>query len=87
MSYSFLGYYDSPEQTEPAYDPPYDPPHDGPCLVCLEPLAPPVKTVNLMRQDRADGRSWFYRAHKTCYEADPASADQTALAMIDGVVQ
>lgn len=74
----YLGFYSSPGQTEPAYDPP----HNGPCIACNIPLNIPVKTVSLMPED-ADGRSYFYRAHKSCYETNPKAADAIAMEMIE----
>lgn len=66
-----VGYYADASQTAPTYDP-------GllvDCPFCSQPLdypKTPIKTISLMRADRidrADGRSYFYRAHKSCYES------------------
>lgn len=58
-----IGYFTSPDQTEPAFDPP----HDSPCLVCDKPLLPDdVRTISIMLAEGADERSFFYRIHRTC---------------------
>jgi hypothetical protein len=74
-----IGFFDHPDQTEPTYDPP----HDGPCIVCGNQLSIPVMTISLMRADNPLARSYFYRAHKICYEADPEKADALALDLIE----
>jgi hypothetical protein len=65
MSHPLLGYFDSPEQTTPAYDPGWN---ETPCLVCMRPLGGPdqIRTTSVMLYDRSDGRSWFYRVHRAC---------------------
>ena len=70
---SIFGYFERPEQTTPTFDP-------GPsalCPFCLRALAMPVKTISLMKP--GDARSYFYRAHKACYE----TADDRAIAEIE----
>ena len=69
-----FGYYDSPEQIKPAFDP-------GlvvSCPFCLAKLELPVKTISLMAEN--DDRSYFYRAHKNCYEA----ASEISIQEIEG---
>lgn len=63
-----FGYFDAPEQEAPAFDPGLD----VPCAYCLKPLSRPMRAISLMKP--GDGRSYFYRAHKDCY--DHASADE-----------
>lgn len=77
----YLGWFDNDSQTEPAYNPPIN----GPCIVCDEPLHPPIKSISLMPiEGAADGRSYFYRVHRACYEAAPKAADEMAMNMIEG---
>jgi hypothetical protein len=59
----YFGYFDSPEQTKPSYDPGLE----TDCIICREKLSPPLKTISLMREDREDNRSYFYRVHAGCY--------------------
>lgn len=62
---NLFGYFDSPEQTTPAYDPGVE----IDCPLCSKPLdLSNMVTISLMRQDRIDNRSYFYRLHKTCRE-------------------
>jgi hypothetical protein len=61
--HELVGYFDSPEQTEPAHDPGLE----VPCVVCWEPLAAPMVTLSLMWADRSGDKSLFYRAHKDCW--------------------
>ncbi|MBW4469280.1 MAG: hypothetical protein KME45_03350 [Stenomitos rutilans HA7619-LM2] len=75
----YFGYFDRPNQDAPTYDPGMA---GGKCLLCGNPLARPVKTISLMRD--GDSRSYFYRAHKACYEgADAATITQYESALID----
>lgn len=63
---NIFGYFEMAGQIEPAFDP-------GPevlCPYCTKQLGKPLKTISLMRP--GSGKSYFYRAHKDCYEkADP----------------
>ena len=61
-----LGWFDDPSQTEPAHEPGLD----VPCPVCGGTLndGQPRKTMSLMLCEGPD-RSYFYRAHKKCWEA------------------
>lgn len=60
----WFGYYDSPEQTSPAYDPG----ESAPCLICGEPwTTDTVRTISIAGVT-AD-RSWFYRIHRACDDA------------------
>lgn len=60
-----IGYYDDPSQATPTYNPGLN----VPCVICFKPLSAPMKTISLMMP--GDHRSYFYRAHKACYEALP----------------
>jgi hypothetical protein len=62
QEHPLLGYYDSAEQTEATFNPGLN----VPCVVCYKPLCAPLKTISLMKP--GSGRSYFYRAHKACYE-------------------
>jgi len=73
-----LGFFDYPEQEEPTYDPP----HDGPCFGCGQPLTHPMKTISLAPTVELP-RSYFYRAHAICYEADPTGLDEKAMRIIE----
>ena len=57
-----IGYFDSPELKEAAYDPGIEGVN---CLVCMKPLALPVVTISVMAYYRR-GYSFFYRLHKAC---------------------
>lgn len=76
------GWFDDPWQTEPSYDPP----HDAPCLFCGKPVAPDdVRTHSLMYAGPVYAkRSYFYRTHRTCADADPTctAMDDVVLDMI-----
>jgi len=69
---NIFGYFDSPEQTSPAFDPGYQ----VSCPFCDKPLGDRsgIVATSLMRQDRIDNRSYFYRSHRTC--RDWATDDQ-----------
>jgi hypothetical protein len=84
---SIYGYFDSPDQTVPVYDPGLD----VPCPVCMWPVGGhtpdhPIMTISVMVEsdDRfpRDARSYFYRIHKSCYEA--ISEEQRS--MLDSVI-
>ncbi len=69
------GWYNAADTTSPEYDPP----HDAACPCCGAPLkSDDVRTISLMWANRRDGRSYFYRAHRTCHEA-LTEAEQNAL--------
>jgi hypothetical protein len=57
-----LGYYDRADQKEPTFNPG----PDVPCVICYKPLCAPMKTISLLKPGAS--RSYFYRAHKACYE-------------------
>lgn len=65
---SIVGYFDSPADESPCFDPGIG----VPCPFCLLPLASPLKTISLCVP--GSSRSYFYRAHKACYEG--ASPDE-----------
>lgn len=48
--------------------PVHDPGMEGKCPVCGKTLSRPVKTISLMPVAR-NGRSYFFRAHKSCWES------------------
>lgn len=64
------GWFDDPDQKEPTYEPP----HDAPCPYCFAPVtADDVRTHSLMWIGPVYAkRSYFYRTHRTCDEADEA---------------
>ena len=59
-----FGWFDSSDQTVPAHDPGLK----APCPVCAKELAAPMKTISLMTVDTGSDRSYFFRAHKQCWE-------------------
>ena len=74
---TFYGWFDDPGQTAPTYEPP----RDAPCLFCGFPVrADDVRTHSLMYRGGYGPRSYFYRTHRTC-----ADADETNTAM-DGFI-
>ena len=69
------GYFDNVNQTTPAYDPGLS----VPCLICEKVLSvDDIRTVSLMIPN--DGRSYFYRVHKSCHEP----LDEQARVALDG---
>jgi hypothetical protein len=69
---SFYGWLDDPEQREPTYEPP----RDAPCLFCGNQIhAGDVRTHSLMYQGEYAARSYFYRTHRSCAEADPTNTE------------
>lgn len=63
---NIFGYYDHPDQTEPAYDPGMQ----VPCPICFNPVENPdtsesIVTVSIMATD--SDRAYFYRMHKRCF--------------------
>ena len=73
-----FGFFDKSDQVKPAFDPGLD----VPCPFCLGTLERPLKTISLMLP--GDARSFFYRAHKACYDdATPEATSQIESAQID----
>jgi len=58
-----FGWFDNPLSETPDHDPGMD----GICPVCANKLSTPVKTISLIPIH--GDRSYFYRAHKECYES------------------
>ena len=58
----WVGHFESPYQDQPSHDPGMR----AKCPVCHEPLSDPVKTISVMSIDGE--RSYFFRAHKMCWE-------------------
>jgi hypothetical protein len=78
---TFYGWYDDASQT--ADKPTYDPPHDAPCPFCGAAIKPcDVRTHSLMYAEGYAKRSYFYRTHRTC-----AEADQTGVGMDDFILE
>ncbi len=67
MNSNIFGYFDAPGQETPAFDPGTN----APCPFCTAAVGDGRRVVTISL--RPDGnRSYFYRAHKDCYEqADP----------------
>ena len=61
---SIFGYFDSAEQSEPAYDPGLE----TLCPCCLSPVGDGsgITTISLLAEE--DVRSFFFRAHKGCWQ-------------------
>lgn len=76
MMDSIFGYFNSVEQDVPVFDPGLS----VICPFCLLQLEPPLKTISFMAL--GSERSYFYRAHKGCYE----SADQPSINEIESSV-
>jgi len=76
-----IGWFDAPDQQVPVHDPP----HNGPCMVCGEPLAMPLKTVSLMYSENGPRKSYFYRAHSPCIDTPEKgfAADEKAFHTVD----
>jgi len=74
-----FGYFDSAGQKTPTYDPG----RTALCPFCLREIAHgPIKTISLLLD--GDNRSYFYRAHKGCWEnADHKNRDQIEHSLID----
>lgn len=79
-----FGYFDSPEQTVPAYDPGLQ----APCVVCTQSLlGKPVVTVSLM-PDAIRQRSYFFRAHKECWNGiSPQEQSAIESSLIDAICE
>jgi hypothetical protein len=65
---NFCGYFDNPQQSKPIFDPGFD----VPCPACGNVIGyhseiNPLKTISLMDYHREDGKSWFFRVHKYCW--------------------
>jgi hypothetical protein len=79
MTNRIYGWFSDPAQTTPVHEPPLD----APCLFCGEVVFDgDVRTISMMYADRRDGRSYFYRVHRTCHER----ATEEARQKIDGIV-
>lgn len=66
---AFYGWYDDAAQS--SMSPTYDPPKDSPCPFCGTDLrSDDVRTHSLMYAEGYAKRSYFYRTHRTCAEAD-----------------
>lgn len=57
---NIFGYFDSPDQTTPAFDPG----RDVSCPFCHKKLSAPMVSISFMPMAR--GKCYFYRAHKEC---------------------
>jgi hypothetical protein len=67
---SFYGWYD--DASQPSDSPTFDPPHHAPCPFCGTSIhAEDVRTHSLMSVEGYAKRSYFYRTHRTCADADP----------------
>ena len=78
---AIYGYFDSATQQHPRFDPGLS----VYCPVCAGPLSMPIKTISLMylpNDGRQPDRSYFYRAHKQCYDA----LDDAGKRRIDGLI-
>lgn len=79
---SIYGYFDDPAQVEPAYDPGLD----ADCPACNLPLSRPMVATSLMVP--GDSRSYFWRAHKACYESlTPEQVTDIDSVLIDAVAR
>src|SRR5258705_12668938 len=79
---TFYGWFDDPDQRAPSYEPP----RNAPCVFCGYAVhAENVRTHSLMYSGQYAARSYFYRTHRTCAEADPthAAMDGFILNMIE----
>ena len=68
MTSQLVGYFDNYSSV-----PTYDPPLNCPCIICgkiMEDGTRMTVSVCMMPYDHPD-RSYFYRAHKACYESTP----------------
>lgn len=76
-----FGWFDDPFSETPTHDPGVE---NGICPICSKGLNRPVKTISLMK-DR-DSRSYFYRAHKDCYEnLSEEDVTQLDISLIDNI--
>ena len=67
MEQIFYGYFENPGPV-----PDFEPPRNAPCPFCGKPITPDdVRTHSLMYSAGSYAkRSYFYRTHRTCAEAD-----------------
>ena len=66
---AFYGWYDDASQSSDK--PSFDPPRNAPCPFCGVAIrAGDVRTHSLMYAGQYAARSYFYRTHRTCAEAD-----------------
>lgn len=67
MRLDIVGYFDSPDQIEPAHDPGLT----APCVVCAQPLGNetegPHRVRNTSLMWKGGNRCYFYRYHHDCY--------------------
>ncbi len=82
MQDTIFGYFDNPADRVPDFDPGLS----MACPFCLQSIAKgALKTISLM--PIGGSRSYFYRAHKGCYEqATPADTNKLESSLIDAVV-
>lgn len=74
MRNDIFGYFENASDTQPVHDPGLD----TICPFCAKPLQRPLKTISLMGVN--DGKSYFYRAHKLCYE----NSSEDEISQIEG---
>jgi hypothetical protein len=79
---TIFGYFDDPGDQAPTFDPGLG----VPCPFCLRPVGKDgIKTISLMPIE--GNRSYFYRAHKGCYEqVSPDDIARLESSLIDTVV-
>jgi hypothetical protein len=76
---TFYGWYDDASQSAPTFEPP----RDAPCPFCGTKIhVDDVRTHSLMYAEGYAKRSYFYRTHRTC-----AEADATGLGMDDFILE
>lgn len=68
-----FGWFDSPYDDVPTYDPMLS---ESICPVCSRRISAPMVCVSIMKE--GDSRSYFYRAHKSCY-GDLSEEDKMSL--------
>ena len=75
-----FGWFDDASQDAPTHEPP----RDAPCLFCGKRVtADDVRTHSLSPTGDYGRRSYFYRTHRTCAEAEsPTAMDGFVLDMI-----
>jgi len=81
MSNEIYGWFDDATQREPSHNPRVD----AICLFCGIAITPQdVRTHSLMYAGQYAARSYFYRTHRTCADADPThtAKDKIVLDMI-----
>lgn len=63
-----FGYFDRPDQATPTFDPG----RDALCPICLGVCGSERKLVTISLMKEGDSRSYFFRAHKSCWTEAPA---------------